>query len=111
MLFGQNDVTARFDLLTSFRQENRSVNERCNVVQAQVSLAKYPPENAGIMNRDIFWFLLKDEESVSKTIDDSNIDLGEFPASKVRQLAKKMESSKSTTRTSKQLQVTPSSSS
>ena len=33
---------------------------------------------------------------VSKTINDSNINLDMFPASKVRQLAKKMESSKST---------------
>ena len=44
---------------------------------------------------DIFWFFLKDEEYVFKTISDSNIDLDKFPASKVRQLAKKMESSKS----------------
>ena len=41
-----------------------------------------------------FWFFLKDEEFVSQTINDSNIDLEKFPASKVRQLAKK----KSTTR-------------
>ena len=41
-------------------------------------------------------FFLKDEEFVSKTINDSNIDLEKFPASKVRQLAKKMQSSKST---------------
>ena len=40
---------------------------------------------------------LKDEKFVSKTINDSNIDLDKFPSSKVRQLAKKMESSKSTT--------------
>ena len=50
------------------------------------------------MHRDIFWFFLKDEEVFSKTINDSNNDLEKFPASKVRQLAKKMESSKSTTR-------------
>ena len=43
-------------------------------------------------------FYLKDEEFVSKTINDSNIDLEKFPASKVRQLAKTMESSKSTAR-------------
>ena len=36
-----NEVRARFDLLTSFRQENRSVDEWHNAVQAQVSLAKY----------------------------------------------------------------------
>ena len=45
---------------------------------------------------NIFWFLLKDEEFVSKTINDSNFDLEKFPASEVRQLAKKMESLKST---------------
>ena len=63
-----------------------------------MSLAKYPPETANILHRDIFWFFLKDEEFVFKTISDSNIDLDRFPASKVRQLAKKMESSKSTAR-------------
>ena len=35
---------------------------------------------------------------MSKTINDSNIDLKNFTASKVRQLAKKLESSKSTAR-------------
>ena len=33
---------------------------------------------------------LKDEDFVTKTINDSNIDLDKFPTSKVRQLAKKM---------------------
>ena len=92
-----NEVSARFDLLTSFRQGNISVNEWYNAVQAQVSLAKYPPGNASILHRYTFWFFLKDE-FVSKTINGSNIDLDKFPASKVRQLAKKMVSSKSTTR-------------
>ena len=59
-------------------------------------LAKYPPETASILHRDIFWFFLKDEEFVSKTINDSNIDLEKFAASKVRQFAKKMESSECT---------------
>ena len=93
-----NEVRARFNLLTSFRQGNRFVSEWYNAVQAQVSLPKYPPETANILHRDIFWFFLKDEEFVTKTINDSNIDLEKFPASKVRQLAKKMESSKSTAR-------------
>ena len=61
-----------------------------------MSLAKYPPETARILHRDIFWFFLKEEEFVSKTINDSKIDLKKFAASKARQLAKKMESSKST---------------
>ena len=91
-----NEVRARFDLLTGFRQENYSVDEWYSVVQAQVSLAKYPPETANFLHRNIFWFFLKDEEFLSKTINDSNIDLDKFPASKVRQLTKKTESSKST---------------
>ena len=57
-----NEDRARFDLLTSFRQGNRSVNEWCNAAQAQVSLAKYSPETASILHRDIFHFFLKDEE-------------------------------------------------
>ena len=57
-----NEVRARFDLLTGFRQGNHSV------------------------------------KFVSNTINDSNIDLDKFCASKVRQLAKKMESLKSTAR-------------
>ena len=91
-----NEVRARFDLLTSLRQGNRSVDEWYNAVQAQVSLPKYPSETASILHKDIFWFFLKDEEFVSENIKDSNID--KFPASIVRQLAKKMESSKSTAR-------------
>ena len=42
-----------------------------------------------------FW---KMRSCISKTITDSNIDLDKFPPSKVRQVAKKMESSKSTAR-------------
>ena len=93
-----NKVRARFDLLTNFWQGNESVDEWYNAVQTQVVLAKYPQETAKILHRDIFWFFLKDEEFVSKTINDSNIDLDKFPTSKVRQLAKKMESSKATAR-------------
>ena len=52
-------------------------------------------------------FSLKDEKFVSKTINDSNIDLEKFPASKVRQLAKKMESSKSSARHIKQVASDP----
>ena len=102
-----NEVRARFDLLTSFRQGNQSVDEWYNAVQAQVSLAKYPPETASILHKDIFFFLKKDEEFVSKTLNYSNIDLEKFPASKVRQLAKKMESSKSISRHIKQVASDP----
>ena len=72
------------------------MNEWYNDVQAQTNLAKYPQETVKNLQRDIFWFFLKDEEFVSRTINDSNLDLDKFPASKVRQLAKKLESSKST---------------
>ena len=34
-----NEVRARFDLLTTFQQGNRSANERYNAVQTQVALA------------------------------------------------------------------------
>ena len=90
-------------LLTRFQ----SVDEWCNTVQTQVALAKYPPQTAKILHRDIFWFFLKDEEFVSKTFNDCNIDLGNFPASKVRQLAKKMQSSKVTARHIKQVASDP----
>ena len=42
-----------------------------------------------------------------KTINNSNIDLGKFPACKVRQLVKKMESSKVTTRHIKEVAADP----
>ena len=89
-------MRAHFDLLTSFRQGHRNVDEWYNTVQAQVNLAKYPPETAKILHRDIFWFFMKDEDFVTKTINEGNVDIQKVPASKVCQLAKKMESSKAT---------------
>ena len=89
-----NEVRAHFDLLTSFWQGNRNVDEWYNAVQAQVNLATYPLETAKILHQDIFWFFMKDEDFVTKTINEGNVDIQKFPASKVRQLAKKMESSK-----------------
>ena len=91
-----NEVCARFDLLTSFRQGSRSVDEWYNAEQAQVNLVKYTPETAKILHRDIIWFFLRDEKFVSRTIGDGSVDLEKFPASRVRQLAKKLESSKAT---------------
>ena len=64
--------------------------------KAQVNLAKYPPETAKILHRDIFWFFLWDVEFVSRTISDGSVDLDKFPASRMRQLAKKLKSSKAT---------------
>ena len=37
-----NELRARFDLLTSFRQADMSVDEGYNAVQTQVALSKYP---------------------------------------------------------------------
>ena len=91
-----NEVRACFDLLTSFHQGNRNVDEWYDAVQAQVNLAKYPLETAKILHRDIFWFFMKDKDFVTKTINEGNVDIQKFPASKVQQLAKKMESSKAT---------------
>ena len=65
-------------------------------MQAQVNLAKYPLETAKILHLDIFSFFLHDEEFVCKTINDSIVHHEIFPASKVRQLVMKMDSSKAT---------------
>ena len=65
-----NEVRAHFDLLTSFHQGNRNVEEWYNAVQVQVNLAKYSPETAKILHRDIFWFFMKDEDFVTKAINE-----------------------------------------
>ena len=83
------------------------MDECYNAVQAPINHAKYPPETAKILHKDIFWFILRDVQFVSKTIIDSNIDLEKFPASKVRQLVKKLESSKSTARHIKKMSSDP----
>ena len=102
-----NKVHTQFDLLTTFRQGSRSVDEWHNAVQPQINPAKYPPETAKILHHDIFCFFLHNEEFVCKTINDSNVDLEKLPASKVRQLAKKRESSKVTARHIKQVAGDP----
>ena len=50
-----------------------------------------------------FGFFLKDEEFVSKTLNEGCADLQQYPASKVRQLAKKLESSRATAHHIKQV--------
>ena len=52
---------------------------------------------------DIFWFFLRDQEFVSKTINDSSVDLDKFLANKVKHLANKMEASKATAHHIKQV--------
>ena len=78
-----HEVRAQFDLLTSFHQGSRNVDEWYNAVQAQVNLAKYPLGTAKILHRDIFWFFMKDKDFVTKTINEGNVDIQKFPASKV----------------------------
>ena len=87
-----NEVWDRLDLLMCFRQGNCSVDEWYNAIQAQVNLAKYPPEIAKLLHRDIFLFFLKDEDFMSRAISNRSIDLDKFHASTVCQLAKKLES-------------------
>ena len=83
------------------------MDEWYNADQAQINLAKYPQETARILHRDIFCFFLRNEEFVSKTVNDSNIDLNKFPASKIKQMAKKLESSKATAKHIKQVATEP----
>ena len=98
-----NEVRAHFDLLTSFRQGSRNVDEWYSTVQAQDNLVKYPPEMVKIPHCDIFWFFIRDEDFVTKTINEGNVDIQKFPASKVHQLAKKMKSSKATAKPIRQV--------
>ena len=79
------------------------MDEWYNAMQPQVNLAKYPLETVKILHRYIFWFFLKDEDFVSRTISDGSVDLAKFPVSRVCQLAKNYESSKATVRHIKQV--------
>ena len=91
-----NAVHVRFDLLTAFQQVNRSIVEWYNAVLVHIPLCEYPKETAAILTRDIFWFFMTDNECIAKTINEGNIDLAQYPATKVQQIAKKLESSKAT---------------
>ena len=57
--FQSNEVRARFDLLTCFRQGERSVDEWYNTVQTQVTLAKYPQEKQKFYIEIYFGFSLE----------------------------------------------------
>ena len=102
-----NEVWARFNLLTSFCQRNHSADEWYNTIQVQENLARYPPETAKILHRDIFWFFLRDEDFVSRTFSDGSVDLNKFPAGRVHHLAKKLASSKAMMRHIKQVSREP----
>ena len=78
-----NEVRTHFDLLTSFCQGNRNVDEWYNAVHTQVNVAKYPLETAKILHRNIFCFFMKDKDFVTKIINEGNDDIVKFPTSKV----------------------------
>ena len=84
-----------------------SVNEWFDAVQNQVNLARVSTRDSKDLAKRCFLVFINDEDFVSKTINDSNIDLEKFPARKVRQLAKKLESSKSTARHIKKMSSDP----
>ena len=102
-----NELRDRFDLLTSFRQGDFSINQWYNAVQTQVALAKYPQEAVQILQRDIFWLFLNDKSFVSKTLNEGHVELNKFPASTVRQFVKEMESSQATAKHMKQVTRDP----
>ena len=84
-----------------------SVVEWYNAVQTQVAFTRYPQETAQILQRDIFWFFLKDESFVSKILNKGPVELSKFPASKVRQMAKKLESSQAAAKHMRQVTKDP----
>ena len=102
-----NELRARFDLLTSFKQDQMSVDEWYNKVQTQIGLCNYPPETAQILQRDIFWLFLSNESFISKNLDEGHVSLKNFPASKFRQMAKKLEGSQATAKHIKQVTNEP----
>ena len=76
-------MRARFELLTSFKQAEMSVDEGYNKVQMQIGLWNYPQEAAQILQRDIFfWFFLSNESFVSKSLNEGHVELNKFPAAK-----------------------------
>ena len=85
-----NEVCTWFDLLTSFCQGNKNIEKWYNAVQVQINLAKSPPKTDKILHQDIFWFFLQDGDFMSRTITEGSVDLHKLPASRVRQLAKKL---------------------
>ena len=101
-----NEVRAGFDLLTSFRQviwvlmngimlfKHRSILQNMQLKQLRSYIETYFGFSSGRRN-------------LSVKINDSNIDLEKFPSSKVRQLAKRLESSKSTARHIKKMSSDP----
>ena len=78
-----NAVCARFNLLTAFWQGNRSIDKWHNAVLVHIPLCEYPKETAAILTRDIFLFFMTDNEFITKTINEGNTHLAQYPAARV----------------------------
>ena len=89
-------VRARFDLLTSFQQGNKSVDERYNEVQTQVALAKYPPKLPRYFIGTSFGSSLKMKSLSPRQLMIATQTWTSFPQARSGSLQKKMESSKVT---------------
>ena len=82
-------MCTHFDLLTIFRQGNRSMDKWYNAVLAEVNLTNTPQKQPIFYIMTSFGFCSMMKKFVSKTINNSNVDLEKFPARKVRQLVRK----------------------
>ena len=93
-----NEVRARFDLLKASGKATSQLMNGTMQYRLRLLWIHTPQKQPRYFTEISFGFFLEDEEFVSKTIDGSNTDLDKFPKGMVRQLAKKMESSKVTSR-------------
>ena len=57
----------------------------------KLDYATNPHETAQILQREIFWFFLNNESFISRTLDEGHVSLMNFPARRVRQMAKNLE--------------------
>ena len=86
-----NEVHAQFDLLTSFCQGNKSMTNGTMLYKCKLISQSIPQDS-----KNILCFFLWDEDFMSRTITEGSVDLDKFSASRVRQLVKKLVSSKAT---------------
>ena len=71
------------------------------------SISHLPSRNSSDSPERYLLVLFKDESFVSKTLNKGHVELSRFPASKVRQMAKKFESSKATAKHMKKVTGDP----
>ena len=70
-------------------------------------IIKLSTRNSPDSSKKHFWFFLSNESFISKTLDEGHVSLKNFPASKVRQMAKKFEGSQATAKRIKQVTYEP----